>query len=298
MMVRTNTNPKLLTMSTPLMRVLVVAVAFSTSLCFAGDLPGSEEIIAKMIEGEGGAAAKRKIKNSVIKMTIDFGMGGMIGKGLVYTARPGNQHTAIESQGLGTMEEGVTDGVAWGLTMMMGPQIKEGGERSMALLGADLDGLLNWKSHFKKIECVSKETLDGKECFKVELTPHEGSMITTYVDPTTYLPYRSDLKLSMPMGEFAMIIYAEDYRPVDGVQYAHKSRIEIMGQTRVIMIDSIEHNVEMPKDRFKLPDEIKALVAKSKGEKNKEEKTTEEKGKQREDEKKVKSSLEGSKGED
>ena len=100
-------------------------------------------------------------------------------------------------------------------------------------------------------------------------------------------------KDSTAMGDFDMIIYNEDYRAVDGVQYAHKSRVEIMGQKRLITIESIEHNVEMPKDRFKLPDEIKALVAKSKEQENKEEKTKEEKGKQREDEKKVKSSLEG-----
>ncbi|MCZ6653312.1 MAG: hypothetical protein O7D91_09845 [Planctomycetota bacterium] len=297
-MVCTNTNPKLMTMFTPLMLALAVTVPTSTSLCFAGDLPGSEEIIAKMIDAGGGAAAMRKIKNRVMKMTMDFGMGGMTGKGVVHYARPGNQHTVIEIQGMGTIEEGVTDGVAWALAVMTGPQIKEGGERGIALLEADLDGLLNWKSHFKKIECVSKETLDGKEYFKVELTPHEGSMITTYVDTTTYLTYRSDLKLSTAMGEFDMIIYSEDYRPVDGVQYSHKSRVEIMGQKRVVTIESIEHNVEMPKDIFKLPDEIKALVAKSKEQENKEEKTKEEKGKQREDEKKVKSSLEGSKNED
>jgi len=278
MTVGTNANPKLLKMLTPLMLALVVTLATRTSLCLAGDLPSSEEIIAKMIEGEGGAAAKRKIKNRVVKFTMDLGMGGMTGKGLGHTVRPGNAHTAIEIQGLGTMEEGVTDGVAWGLAMMTGPQIKEGGERGLALLEADLDGLLNWKSHFKKIECVSKESLDGKECFKVELTPHEGSVITTYVDAKTYLPYRSDLTLATPMGEFPMVIYSEDFRPVDGVQYAHKSRIEIMGQERVITIESIEHNVEMPKDRFKLPDEIKALVAKNKEEKsNKDEKPEDEK---------------------
>lgn len=278
MMVRTKTNPKLLTMSTPLLLALAVILATSTSLCLAGDLPSSEEIIAKMIEAEGGADAKRKIKNRVTKMTMDLGMGGMIAKGVVHWARPGNQHTAVEMQGMGTIEEGVTDGVAWALVMMTGPQIKEGGERGLALLEADLDGLLNWKSHFRKIECVSKESLDGKEYFKVELTPHEGSVITTYVDTKTYLPHRTDLKLSIPMGELDIIIYSEDYRPVDGVQYAHKIRREMMGQKHVITIESIEHNVEMPKDRFKLPDEIKALVAKNKEEKsNKDEKPEDEK---------------------
>ena len=266
MMVRTNTNSRLSTMSTRLIGPLVVAVVFSTSLCFAGDLPSSEEIIAKMIEAEGGAVAKRKIKNRVIKLTVDLGMGGMTGTGLAHFARPGNLHSVIEIQGMGTIEEGVTDGVAWSLAMMTGPQIKEGGERAMALRDAHFDGLLDWKSHYKKIECVSKETIDGKEYFKVELTPKEGDVITSYLDEETYLAHRSHLKLSTAMGDFPMTVYHEDYRPVDGVQYSHKTRIEIMGQTRVITIEGIEHNVDMPKDRFELPDEIKALVAKSEGE--------------------------------
>ncbi len=97
----------------------------------------------------------------------------------------------------------------------------------------------------------------------------EGSVITAYVDAKTYLTYRTDLTLNTAMGDFDMIIYNEDYRAVDGVQYAHKSRIEIMGQKRLITIESIEHNIDMPKDRFKLPDEIKALVAKNKEEKSK-----------------------------
>ncbi|MCH8913113.1 MAG: hypothetical protein IIA33_06035 [Planctomycetes bacterium] len=54
-----------------------------------------------------------------------------------------------------------------------------------------------------------------------------------------------------------------------------------MGQKHVFTIESIEHNVEMPKDRFKLPDEIKALVAKNKEEKsNKDEKPEDEKPKE------------------
>ena len=259
MMNRTNTNTK---RSTTFTRRLALIVVLSASPCFAQDLPGSEEIIAKMIEAGGGAAAMKKINNRVIKLTIDFGMGGMIGKGVVHSARPAQQHTAIEIQGMGTIEEGVTDGVAWSLTMMTGPQVKEGGEKAMALREAHFDGLLEWKKDFKKIECVAREKIDDKEYLKVEMTPLEGSVITTYVDAKTYLPYRSTMNLSTAMGDFDMTIYTEDYRPVDGILYSRTSRVEVMGQKRLVTIDSIEHNIEMPKDRFKLPDEIKALVAK------------------------------------
>ncbi len=269
MIVRTLTNPKISRMSSRMMLAVLGAATVNASLCFAGELPSRDELIAKMVEAEGGAAANRKIKNRVFKLDLDLGIGGMTGKGVIHFARPGKMHSAIEITGMGTMEEGVVDGVAWANAMMTGPQIKEGAERAFAIRGADLSGLANWKTHYKKIECVGKETIDGKECFKVEFTPKEGSVTTSYVDAKTYLPYRSDMKLSTAMGDFEMVIYTEDYRSVDGMMYSFKSRIEVMGQKRVIAIESIEHNVEMPKDMFKLPDDIKALVAKNKADKGK-----------------------------
>ena len=270
MIIRIHKNSKRLNMFTRL--TLAVASMCSPSLCLADDLPSSEVLIAKMIEAEGGTAAKRKIKNRAVTLTIDFGMGGMIGKGKILSSRPGKMYTTIDIQGMGSFEEGVTDGVAWGMAMITGPQIKEGNERNMALWEANFDGLLEWKSHFKKIECVNKELHNGKEYYKVEFTPLEGDVITTYVDTKKYLPHRSNLKLSTAMGDFEMTIYSEDYRTVDGLVYAHKSRIEIMGQTRVITLDSIKHNIDIPKDRFKLPDDIKALVAKNKEDKKDKEK--------------------------
>ena len=41
---------------------------------------------------------------------------------------------------------------------------------------------------------------------------------------------------------------------------AHKTRVIVMGQERILTIESIEHNVEMPADRFELPDQIKELL--------------------------------------
>ncbi len=269
MMVRKNLNPKLLTLPTRVMLALMVGSVLNTSPAFAADLPGSKEIIAKMIEAVGGAAAMRKVKNRVVKMDMDMDMGGMTAKIAAHFARPNSQHTSIEIAGMGTIEEGVSGGVAWANSMMTGPQIKEGSERAVALWGANMDGLLDWKSHFKKIECVGKETLDGVEYFKVVMTRDDGSALATYVNAKTYLPHRTDMKLSTAMGEFDMVTYSEDYRPVDGVLYSYKSRIEVMGQTRSIAITSIEHNVDMPKDVFNLPDDIKELVAKNKADKDK-----------------------------
>ncbi len=52
----------------------------------------------------------------------------------------------------------------------------------------------------------------------------------------------------------------------------HKARVVVMGSERVMTVDSIEHNVKMPEDRFKLPEDIQTLVHKKKNEKSKPEK--------------------------
>ena len=39
-----------------------------------------------------------------------------------------------------------------------------------------------------------------------------------------------------------------------------------MGQTRMVIAESIEHNMDIPEDRFSLPEEIQELVDKAKEE--------------------------------
>ncbi len=75
------------------------------------------------------------------------------------------------------------------------------------------------------------------------------------------------------MGTFPVEIFLSDYREVDGVLLSHKSRRVGSGQEMLIIIESIKHNVDLPKDRFKLPEEIQALVDGKKAEQGKSEET-------------------------
>ncbi len=244
---------------------VALALAMCSTLWAADDLPQGEAVIAKLIEAEGGAAALRKVNNRVITLKLDLG-NGMMGQGKSYHARPDSNYTRIEITGMGSIEEGCAGGVAWELAAMMGPRIKEGGEKAMALREAHFDGLLDWKSMYKKIDCVAREDLEGRDYYKLELTAHEGDVMTLYIDSATSLLHRTDMKLETPMATLGMSIISEDYRVVDGIKYPFKSTITIEGipQKRVLSIEKIEHNVEMPDDRFKYPAEIQALLDKDK----------------------------------
>jgi len=56
--------------------------------------------------------------------------------------------------------------------------------------------------------------------------------------------------------------YPIDYRDLGGVLQPHKVTVEVAGQKRVMAVHCIEQNVELPKDKFALPGEMKAPLNK------------------------------------
>ena len=166
---------------------------------------------------------------------------------------------------MGNMEEGVADGVAWGITMVTGPQVKEGDERLLAIRSADFDGTQNWREHYKDAKCEAIETIDEKECYKVILAPKHGKPITTYYDRKTHFEVKSEILVNSPMGEMLIESYPSEYKSVDGVMIPHKIRQVVAGiQEMFILTETVEHNTDIPAERFELPQEIRDLVEKKK----------------------------------
>ncbi len=63
-------------------------------------------------------------------------------------------------------------------------------------------------------------------------------------------------------GAVPVVAEPGDFRKVDGIMVAFTSRMQVMGQERIVTIEKVEHNVALPADRFALPAEIAALVKK------------------------------------
>jgi hypothetical protein len=150
---------------------------------------------------------------------------------------------------------------------MTGPQIKEGEDRAAILRGATFDAAVVWRKFFKKAECVAIDTVDEKPCYKVVMTPNEGRTETRYFDKESNLLVKTETSVVTPMGTVTLELHIGEYKNVDGVLLPHKQRQVVPGiQEMIFITESIEHNVEMPADQFKLPDEVQALVDKKKSE--------------------------------
>ncbi len=65
-----------------------------------------------------------------------------------------------------------------------------------------------------------------------------------------------------PLGDIAAETDMSDFRPVDGILTPFTLTEKAMSQTIVMQFTNVAYNADMPKDRFDLPPEIKALLKK------------------------------------
>jgi hypothetical protein len=237
---------------------------FLVLLSLAQQLPTGEAVIAKYITVTGGAAEYEKVKNSVSTGRIEIPAQGIKGKITVYQQTPDKQYSVADIPGIGTIEDGVDGTVAWEKSALQGARLKQGEEKDAAIRAAnDESRLYNWKRYYKSVETTGAETVDGKPCYKVVLTPLSGKPETEFYDQASGLLIKASAVVATPMGEVPVETALSDYRPEGKLLMPHKLKQGAIGQQFEITVDEIKFNVEMPKDRFEPPADVKALLKKN-----------------------------------
>jgi zinc protease len=240
-----------------------LALSFAGVLSAAGDLPKGETLLDKYIEVTGGKAAYAKIHSDMTTGTMEFKAMGLKGKITTYAAEPDKKYSEVLLDGVGKIQEGVNGGVAWSMSAMQGPRVKEGDEKAETLLQAKFNSDLNWRDLFKTAETVGLETVEGKECYKVVLTPKTGSPSTRWFDKDSNLLVKMSMINKSPAGEIQADSLLSDYRKEGDILFPHKMIVRAGPMEFVATVDSVQHNPEIPKDRFEIPDEVKALIKKA-----------------------------------
>ena len=225
-------------------------------------LPEAGKILDKYVKATGGVKAYDKIENRVIKGTLELAGQGITLEMTLYQAKPQLSYTLVESDVTGKIEKGTSDGVAWENSMMSGPRIPEGEERDLMLLGATMDAMVYWRDNYEKVETAGVETVGDQETYKVVITPKLGPEQSVFFDKENGLVVKVMTTIDSPMGKVPLETYAKDYRKVDGILLSFAAEIDIMGGKRLMTMNSIEHNVDLPPGTFDLPEPIKALLNK------------------------------------
>jgi hypothetical protein len=240
---------------------VVVLAAAGARLRAADELPKADTILDKWVEATGGKAAYEKTHNMVITGSMELAAMGLKGTMVITKAEPDKDLVEIDLAGVGSIKQGYDGKVAWEINPMQGARIKDSGEKASTVREAHFHEE-NWRDQYKKVETVGAETVDGKDCYKVVLTPNEGNAVTQYYDKKTGLPVKSTMTVTTPNGEIEASTVFSDYRKEGDLLVVHKIQQSAGGQDIAITFDSYKFNVDLAKDKFDLPDDIKALVKK------------------------------------
>lgn len=246
------------------MNKLALALLAAFLPLFGADeaLPSTETVIDHFIAATGGKAAWEARHSQVEHATIDFPKQGLKGSLTIYEAAPDLYLGLTEFPGIGKIAAGSNGDIAWENSILQGPRIKQGAERADALREGAFNAPLFWRKLYLKGETTGSETVDGHDCYKVVLTPKEGKPITEFYDKKSGLMIKTAATVTNPMGDVNAEILYSDYRK-DGDLLTPRRMVNHAAQQEfVIQIESMEVNPDLPKDRFDLPPEIKALLNK------------------------------------
>lgn len=222
-------------------------------------LPSGASIMDEYVRRSGGAEAYKRIKNRVRKTEVDSPNG--VTTVITYEAAPNRMYVESEVP-RGLVRSGTKGDVVW-RDGYMGPSVFTGENRNDILLASFFHMPLKWREIYTQAACTETVEIKGKKCYKVVLTPKRGTPQTHFIAADTMLPLAEERTVTGFIGKFTVRLYMDDYKAVDGILYPHKVVQSMAGQMDITTVtESIEHNVEMPADRFSIPPSVAALLEK------------------------------------
>ena len=239
-------------------------LTLSTILAFGADLPAAETILNRYVEVTGGKAAYERRTNEVVHGTVELAAMGIKGTMTEYFDASGKYYAAMDLAGVGKIETGLNDGVAWENSVLRGARIKTGEEKAQAVREATMNSTYRWRDLYAKAETAGEEVVEGEPCYKVVLTPAQGQPVTMYFEEKSGLMRKTSLVMSSELGEIPAEATSTEYRRFEDMLAPAKVKQKAAGQEITVTIQSLEANQDIPAERFALPDEVKAVLAKQK----------------------------------
>jgi hypothetical protein len=217
-----------------------------------GDLPTAESILDRYVEVTGGAAAYKSRTSEVTTGTLTIAAAGITGQ-LRVLAKPGLLRTTIELPGVGVIDRGVKDGVAWESNPITGPRIVEGFEGKLMVAGAQPGATGRWREMYSAVNTAGIEDVAGKPAYRViHALGTDGSL-------TGFYGVDSGLLVKLAIGPGVEQLY-EEYANLGGILTPTRVVTVAPGQRSVITFTSVEANVEIPDERFDPPESVQALL--------------------------------------
>jgi hypothetical protein len=225
----------------------------------AADLPSAESILDRYIEVTGGFDSYNSLTSAMTQGTMEISGAGITGELEIYI-KPGAYFMHVELPGVGTIESGVTDGVAWEDNVITGPRILAGAEAELAIVGAHPAAAAKWRDIYETVETVGTEDVEGESSYLLEMTTSQGFTLAAAYGIDSGLLRRQSYTMTTQGITLPVSQYFRDY--TDGGDIISASTVMIdQGVAQVFLrFKSGEYNIDIPNEKFAMPESVAALV--------------------------------------
>lgn len=216
--------------------------------------PDVDGLIAKHLQALGGVQKLKAIntKRTVIKTTTPQGEMKMV----MEQKRPMKMRMDMEVQGM-TITQAFDGKQGWFLGPMTGgkPQVLPAEQAKGLEQQADMDSsLIDYKARGTKVALLGKDTVDGSEVYKLQVTSKDGDASTLFLDADSYLLVRIQTKMKAQGQEVEQETVLGDYREVGGTMEPHSLEVNVKGAgSQKLTMEKVEVNVAVDDARFVAP---------------------------------------------
>ncbi len=214
------------------------------------------EVIARAQKARGGYAKLKAVQS--VRMTGRMTMGaGPEVKVAIEKKRPRRSRLEFTAQGR-TGVQAYDGRTAWGMPPVPGAKPEPLPEEMAGDLEnqADLDGpLVDHEAKGLKLKLVGRESVDGKDAWKLELKFKSGDVHHFFLDAETYLEIRTESRRVVQGSAIEVETRLGDYREAGGVLWPHSIEIGPKGrpERQQVRFDTIEVNPAIDDARFQMP---------------------------------------------
>jgi len=235
-----------------------MGVALASLVPVIASAQTADEIVAKHLAARGGAGNIAAIES--LRMTAKArAQGGREAVVVREVKRPDRIRLEFTVQGV-TGVYAYDGRRGWRISPFDGelePQPMPPESTRSAIEWSDIGGpLVDWKAKGHRVELAGRESLEGRECWKLKVTLKNGDVRYLYLDALSFLQVRTELTRNLAGHPSEMEMKLGDYRETGGVLFPHAIEVGIKGRpSRLrILVDSIEVNPALDDARFRVPE--------------------------------------------
>ena len=237
----------------------IVILAVFAPACASTPSPTVDDIVASNLEARGGKARIQALQ-SIRETGTVTGPGGRVARIMREIKKPALFRLEFTFQG--TTSVFANDGNrGWQVAPLQGqfeplamPPEKD------AAAGADqrdLEGpLVDWKLKGHVVTLAGRESVGGRDAFKLKVEMRGGGVRYDYVDAASHQVIRSDVTRIVQGRPTVLENTFSDFRETGGLMFprAIEMRVKDRPQVLRIAIDAVELNPALDEARFRMPE--------------------------------------------